>query len=82
MHLYRAVVADEPQLAKFVHEMAHARASSPDHFRERFLTEIYADWLWSAFFSKMREEKQKAGKPLFTGIEQLVDKVLFDPAVP
>ena len=82
VHLYRAVVADEPQFAKFVHEMAHARASGPDHFRKRFLADIYADGLRPAVFSKMREKKQKAGKPLFAGIEQLVNEIFLNSNVP
>ncbi|MCU1294325.1 MAG: hypothetical protein JWP08_3175 [Bryobacterales bacterium] len=82
MYLYRPVVADECQFAKFVHEEAHTRASSPGHFRERFLTDIYADRLRTSVFSKMREKQKKAGKSLFAGIKQLLDKVRFDPAVP
>jgi hypothetical protein len=38
--------------------------------------------LWSTFFAELREQQKQAGKPPFTRIEQLVDQVLFNPAIP
>ena len=40
-----SVVADEPQFSKLVHEKADARASSPNHLGQRFLTHFNVDWV-------------------------------------
>src|SRR5512140_3920401 len=40
-----AIVGDEPQVAKLVHEMADARARGADHFGERLLADLGDDRL-------------------------------------
>ena len=73
-----AIVTDEPQFAKLVHEKAYARAGCPDHLRQRFLTDFNIDGLRNAFLAEMGEKQQKSRKPPLAGIEQLIDQILFD----
>src|SRR6185503_4639887 len=40
-----AVVVDEAQIPKLVHEMAHSRARRADHFGQRLLTDLGCDGL-------------------------------------
>jgi hypothetical protein len=77
-----SIVADEPELAEPVHEKTDAGSRGADHVRQRFLIDIWTDRLRAAFLSEMREQKEKAREPLLARIEQLVDQILFNPAVP
>ena len=56
------VVVDEPKLAEFVHEVAHAGSSSADHLRQGFLTYVRTDGLRAAFLSEMRQQQKQARK--------------------
>ena len=42
----------------------------------------FPTWLRPAFLAEIRKEKEKSGEALLARIEQLIDQVLFDPAVP
>jgi hypothetical protein len=53
-----SVVVNETQLAKFVHEVTHARPSRANHLSERFLTDLRENWLRSAFLSKIGQQQQ------------------------
>ena len=55
-----SIVFDVAQLAEFVHEMADARSSGPDHLREDFLTELSDNRLRSVFLAEIRKEKKGA----------------------
>jgi hypothetical protein len=77
-----SVVADKPQLAKLVHEVANPGSRGPNHFRQGCLTDIRIDRLRTAFLAKICEQQEKSCKPPFTRIEELVDEVLLNPAVP
>src|ERR1700676_5209039 len=77
-----SVVADQSELAKFVHEMTYAGSGRADHLRQCFLTNVRTDRLRAAFLPEIREQQQHARKPPLARIEQLVDQVLFNPAVP
>jgi hypothetical protein len=50
-----AIVIDEAQLPKFVHEMARTRPRGADHLRERLMTDLRNDRLGSAFFAKISQ---------------------------
>ena len=54
MNLDLSVVADEAELAEFVHEMADTGSGDADHLRQYFLT----DWLRDTFLA----ENQRAAK--------------------
>ena len=77
-----AVVADQSQLSKLVHEMADPRSGGADHFGQCFLADIRADPLWLAVLAEIREQQQQPGKSPLALIEQLIDQVFLDPAVP
>ena len=59
----------------------HARPGRPDHLGKDLLTDLCRDHLWPAFLSEVRQQKEKPCEALFTGVEQLIDKVLFNTAV-
>ena len=77
-----SVVFDKTQFAEFVHEKTHARSGRADHLRQRFLTKRSHDRLRPAFLAEICKEKEESGEALFAGIEQLIDQVLFNSAVP
>src|SRR6202030_912504 len=68
-----AVVADEPELAKLVHEMADPGSGGADHLGQCFLADIRADPLWLAFLAEIREQQKQPSKSPLARIEQLVD---------
>ena len=65
MDLEFSVVFDKAQFAKFVHEKAHARSGRADHLRQRLLTKLSDDRLWSAFLAEICKQKEKPGEALF-----------------
>ena len=81
MNLDLAVIANEAELAKLVHEKADPGAGCPDHLGERLLADLRRDRLRGAILSEICQEQQKTRKPLLAGIEELVDQVFFDAAV-
>src|SRR4029077_14980271 len=76
-----AVVVDEAQLPKLVHEGVNARASRADDLSQRLLTDLRRDRWRRAFLTKIGEEEKRPGQALFAAIEQLVDKILLDADV-
>ena len=72
-----AVVADEAQFPKLVHEKADPGAGCPDHLRERLLADLDVDRLRNAFLAEVGEKQQKPFKPALAGIEELIDQVFF-----
>ena len=77
-----AVVFDEAELPELVHEHIHSSPGRTDHFRESFLAKLADDRLRRAFLAEICKEKKEAGEALFARIEELVDEVLFNSAVP
>ena len=75
MHFDATIVVDEAELPKFVHEKTDARSSSADYFGKRFLDDFAQDRFWSPFLAEVRQQKQRVGKALLAGVEQLIDKV-------
>lgn len=55
VHFNFAVVADETQFSKPVHEEAHPRPRSADHFGQRLLTDMTEDRFRFSVFAEMCE---------------------------
>src|SRR5665213_1234051 len=53
-----AVVIDEAQFSKFVHELVHTRPRSTDHLSERLLADLRNDWFGSALLAKISQQKK------------------------
>jgi hypothetical protein len=51
MNLDVPVVADEPELAEFVH--ANTGSGGADHLRQCFLTDVRTDWLQDTFAEEL-----------------------------
>jgi hypothetical protein len=81
VHPQLAVVLDETQLPELVQEVAHPRPRRTDHLRQRLLADLGRDRLRAAFLAEIRQQQEKPGEALFAGVEQLIDQVLFHPAV-
>ena len=73
-----AVVANQAQFSKFVHEKAYAGARRTNH-RERLLADLGDDWLGSTVLTKISEKEEGPCQALLAGIEQLIDQVCFNP---
>src|SRR5438270_13817203 len=69
------VVLDESQLSEPIHEEAHTRACSSNHFGQRLLRDLWNQRLRLAGLTKLCHQQQDSGQPLFTGVEKLVDKI-------
>ncbi len=70
-----AVVLDEAELAKAVHEEADAGAGGADHFGEGFLGDGGDEGFGLAGFAEFGHEEEGAGEAFFAGVEELVDEV-------
>ena len=53
-----AVVVNETQFPKLVHEKTHARACRSDHFRQCLLADFRNDRLGPTFFAKIRRSRR------------------------
>ena len=80
--LQAAVVVDEPELAKLVHEEVDPRACRANHLGQDFLRDFRKGAVSRLRFTVTREQQKRARKALFAGIEQLIDQVFFDSNVP
>lgn len=69
MNLNRSVISNEAKLAEFIHEKADTGAGCPDHFRQRFLTDLRRDGLRVAFLPEIGQEQEKAREPFLTRIK-------------
>ena len=76
-----AVIADEAELAEFVHEEADAGTGGADHLRQCFLAHLNLDRMQAAFLAEVGQQQQKPRQPLLARIEKLVDQVRFDSVV-
>ena len=82
MNVQAAVVFNEAQLPKLVHEETHPGPRRPDHFGQGFLTDPGNDGLMLPVFAEAGQQQQNPRQSLLTGIEKLIDQVLFDPNIP
>jgi hypothetical protein len=71
--LQPAIVVNEAQFSKPVHEEADSRAGRADHFRQHRLTDLGNYSLGFPFLAKMSEQQKDPGQPLFAGIEKLIN---------
>ena len=60
MNFQAAVVIDESELSKAVHEEIHPRSGRADHLREDFLTDLRDHVLRFDFLAEMGEQQQNA----------------------
>ena len=72
-----AIVVNETHLSEAVHEEADARTGGAYHLSEGLLTNLGRYGLGRAFFAEVSEQKEDARKSFFTGIEELIDEILF-----
>src|ERR1700730_8924051 len=56
--------------------------SMKPNLRNLFMKKLSRDRLGPAFLAEVCKQKEKPGEALFARIEQLVDQVLFNSAVP
>ena len=82
MDVQAAVIFDEAELPKLVHEETHPGPRRPDHFGQGFLTDPGHHGLMLPVFAEAGQQQQNAREALLAGIEQLIDQVLFDPHIP
>src|SRR5437899_11429758 len=82
VNVQAAIVVNEAQLPQLVHEETHPRPCCPDHFGQRFLTYPGNDELVLPFFAEAGQQQQDPSQPFLTGIEKLINQVLFDPSIP
>ena len=73
VHLEMAVVVNEAQFTKLVHELANTGPRGADHLCERLLTDLRNDRLGSAFLAKISQQEKSARQALLTRIEKLID---------
>jgi len=67
--LETAVVFDETELPKLVHEKIDPRACRADQFRERFLRYFGDQSVGLVFLAVTGEQQKSAGEPLLAGVE-------------
>ena len=82
MNLQAAVVVDEAELPKLVHEEVDTRAGRADHLGQELLRHARKGAVRRLGFTVTREQQKRACKPLLAGVEELVDQILFDSDVP
>jgi hypothetical protein len=82
MNLQAAVIVDEAQLSKLVHEKTHPGPRRPDHFGQSFLTDSGNDGLMLRVFAEAGQQQQDPRQPLVAGIEELIYQVFLDPNIP
>src|SRR5580658_757949 len=83
MNLHPAlVIIDEAQCPEPVHKKADPRAGCAHHLCQSFLTDFGDYSLGHAILAEVGKQEQNPSKPLFAGIEKLVNQILFVPDVP
>jgi len=75
------IIVDETEIPEFVHEEADPGPGRPNHFSGRLLVDLCRDGFGAAFLSKVRQQEERTGKALLTGIQQLIDEVSLDATV-
>jgi hypothetical protein len=75
--LFAAGIVNETQFPEPVHKEAYSGSSGSDHLCKRLLADPGNHILRNAFFAKVSQHEKDAGQPLFAGIEQLVNQILF-----
>ena len=81
MDVQAAVVFNEAQLPKLVHEETHPGPRRPDHLGQGFLTDSGHDGLMLPVFAEAGQQQQNPRQPFLAGIEELIYQVLLDPNI-
>ena len=82
MDFEAAVVIDEAQPSKLIHEIADVLPGRTHHLRQRFLTYIRKDALGLTFLSVTGKQQENTSQTFFAGVKKLVDQVRLVPDVP
>src|ERR1700733_13437406 len=75
MYLNAAVVFDEAEFAKAIHEEADPGPGGPDHLCQGFLGDLRDQAFRFAWHAELRHQEENPGQPLFAGVEKLVHQV-------
>ena len=67
------VIVNEAQLSKPIHEKTDSRPGCAYHVCEGLLTDLGDYSLGHAFLAEMSKQEQNPSKPLFAGVEELVN---------
>jgi hypothetical protein len=73
-----AVVVNETQFSKFIHEETDAGPCRADHLCKCLLTDFRANRFRFAFLAKVRQQQEQPSQTFLARIEQLIDEVCFD----
>jgi len=69
------VVGDKPHFAEAIHEEADSGARSANHLCQSFLCDLRDQRFRFTWLAEFGHQQKDAGKALFAGVEQLVDKI-------
>ena len=78
MDFQATVVLDKAQSSKLIQKEVDTWSSCAHHFSQRLLADLRNDRLEFRLFAEIRQQQENPRQPLLTGIEELVDQVLFD----
>ena len=70
-----AVIFNEAELAKAIHEEAHTRPGGANHFRQSFLRDLRDQRFCFSRLAKLRQQQEDPRQTLFAGVEKLIDKI-------
>ena len=73
-----AVVFNKAELAKAIHEEADAGPGGSDHFRQRFLRDLWDQRFRFSRLAKLREQQENSRQTLLAGVEKLIDEIGLD----
>ena len=82
MNFQLAVVFDQAQLPKFVHENIHARPGRSNQRGKRLLVHLYGYRFLTKVVVIIGQQQESTCQPHLAGIEQLVDQVRFNSGGP
>jgi len=75
MNLYAAVIVNEPEFAKAVHEKADAGTRSADHLRQGLLRDRRNELCRFSWLAVVGHQQKDSCQTFFAGVEELIDKV-------
>jgi hypothetical protein len=82
VNLQAAVVVNEPELPKRIHEEVDTRARRPDHLGQDFLRHSRKRAVRRFGFPVSHQPQQRTSQPFLARVEQLVDQIFVDSDVP
>ena len=82
MNFELAVVFDQAQFSKLVHEKIHARSGRANHLSECLLVELYGQRFQATVIAVIGQQQKSPCQPHLAGIEQLIDQVRFNSGGP